>query len=196
MPFRLDTIKGDLSRGLAKNSSYRVFIGGNYEIAYRAIAVTAPGRQLTATPTGVYGAVQEIGYGVIYQPITMTILSSSELTERAFFLEWQDDIIGSHRRVGGASSIGGTVSESDFDTGYYDDYVKSVSIFHYDHQSVTGKEKVTNEIRLMEAWPRNVSDLTYSYQSTELLTFTVSMQYRYFTEMSLSKRASGGSSAF
>jgi len=197
MSFRLDTIRGDLSRGLAKNSSYQVVIGNNYEIAYRAIATTAPGRQLTATPTGIYGAPQEIGYGVIYQPITLTILASAELTEREFFLEWQDDIVGTHRKIGGASSVGGAPRENDFDTGYYNDYVKSVSIFQYDAQKDQvgtfgrARPRVTNEIRLMEAWPRNVGELSYSYQSTELLTFTVSMQYRYFTEMSLSKRASG-----
>jgi hypothetical protein len=201
MSFRLDTIRGDLSRGLAKNSSYQVFIGGNYEVSYRAIATTAPGRQLTATPTGVYGAPQEIGYGVIYQPITLTILSSAELTEREFFLQWQDDIIGAHRRIGGASSVGGAPRENDFDTGYYNDYIQTVSIFQYDAEKFatsvgnfgigSARPRVTNEIRLMEAWPRNVGELSYSYQSTELLTFTVSIQYRYFTEMSLSQRASG-----
>jgi len=72
-----------------------------------------------------------------------------------------------------------------------------VSIFQYDAQKDQvgtfgrARPRVTNEIRLMEAWPRNVGELSYSYQSTELLTFTVSIQYRYFTEMSLSKRASG-----
>jgi|TARA_R100000084_G_C4581324_1_gene113970 hypothetical protein len=197
MSFRLDTIRGDLSRGLAKNSSYQVFIGGNYEVSYRAIATTAPGRQLTATPTGVYGAPQEIGYGVIYQPITLTILSSAEHTEREFFLQWQDDIIGAHRRIGGASSVGSAPTENAFDTGYYNDYIQTVSIFQYDAQKDQvgtfgrARPRVTNEIRLMEAWPRNVGELSYSYQSTELLTFTVSIQYRYFTEMSLSKRASG-----
>lgn len=43
MAFRLDEIRGDLKRGVARTSHYELLIGGNKEIAFRTVSVTAPG---------------------------------------------------------------------------------------------------------------------------------------------------------
>lgn len=174
MAFRLDDIRSDLRRGVARTSHYEMLVG-NRGVTLRAISVTAPGRQITATPSGVYGAIQEIGYGTIYSPISAQVFCSPDHNERLFFTEWQDQIVGPHRAL---ASLGGN-PDSSFDAGYYKDYVDTVTIVQYDD---TGSKK--HEIKLQEAYPRNVGELSYSYQSSELLLFTVSFQYRYFTEQS------------
>jgi hypothetical protein len=169
MAFSLDGVRGELSKGVARSSHYELIIGPE-SIKYRAISLTAPGRQITATPSGVYGAVQEIGYAALYAPVSTTIYCSPDHSERKYFTEWQDEIVGTHR-------LSSFADESQFNAGYYDSYVKDVSIKQYDE---TGSK--THEIKLIEAYPRNVGELNYTYQTNELLVFTVSFQYRYFNE--------------
>ena len=170
MAFRLDEIRGDLKRGVARTSHYEMIIEGNREITFRTISVTAPGRSIGAAASGVYGAIQEVGHSAIYAPVSAQIYCSPDHSERKFFARWQDGIIGPARVVGSSS-------DASFDVGYYKDYVKDVIIKQYDEQG--NKE---NEIKLIEAYPRTLGELSYSYQASELLLFTVSLQYRYFEE--------------
>ena len=171
MAFRLDEIRGDLKRGVARTSHYEMIIEGNREITFRTISVTAPGRAIMSTASGVYGAAQEVGYGAQFATISAQIYCSPDHTERKFFTEWQDKVVGPHRTGGGFAT------ERAFNAGYYKDYVKDVTINQYDE---TGSK--THEIKLREVYPRNVGEISYSYQASELLLFTVSLQYRYFTE--------------
>jgi len=171
MAFNLQEIKGDLSRGIARSSHYEMIVDGNKELAFRTISITAPGRGIASTPSGVYGAAQEIGYGTLFSPVGAQIYCGPDHSERKFFSEWQDEVVGRHRGRSGAAR------ESDFAPGYYHSYIKDVTIKQYDEK---GNE--SNEIKLLEVYPKNVGELSYSYQSSELLTFTVSLQYRYFYE--------------
>ena len=170
MAFSLDDIRGELRKGVARSSHYELIIGPQ-SISYRAISLTAPGRSISAAPSGVYGAVQEIGYAAQYAPVSTTIYCSPDHSERKYFTEWQDEIVGGHRTKRTAAN------DVDFDAGYYDSYVKDVTIKQYDE-----KGSKTHEIKLIEAYPRTVGELNYTYQTNELLVFTVSFQYRYFNE--------------
>ena len=171
MAFSLQEIKGDLSRDVARTSHYEMIIDGNQQVTFRTISLTAPGRAVMSTPSGVYGAVQEIGYGAQFAPISAQIYCSPDHTERKFFTEWQDQIVGPHRTGSGFAF------ERDFNVGCYKDYIKDVTIKQYNS---AGDKK--HEIKLREVYPKNVGELSYSYQSNELLLFTVLLQYRYFTE--------------
>ena len=171
MAFSVKEIKGDLSRGVARTSHYEMIIDGNQQLTFRTISVTAPGRAINSTASGVYGAAQEIGYGAQFSPISAQIYCSPDHTERKFFSQWQDKVVGPHRTGGGFAT------ERAFNVGYYKDYVKDVTIKQYDEE---GTKK--HEIKLREVYPRNVGELSYNYQANELLLFTVSLQYRYFTE--------------
>ena len=170
MAFRLDDIRGNLRRGVARTSHYEMIIEGNRDITFRTISVSAPGRSIGAAPSGVYGAVQEIGHSAIYAPVSAQLYCRPDHTERKFFADWQDGIIGPARLFGAGS-------DASFDVGYYKDYVKNVTIKQYNEKG--DKE---NEIKLIEAYPRTLGELNYTYQSNELLTFTVSLQYRYYEE--------------
>lgn len=169
MSFRLDEIRGNLAQGVARTSHYEMIIEGNRDITFRTISVSAPGRSIGAAPSGVYGAIQEIGHSAIYAPVSAQLYCRPDHTERKYFAKWQDQIIGPARTAGGA--------ESSFDVGYYKDYVKDITIKQYNEKG--DKE---HEIKLIEAYPRTLGELNYTYQSNELLTFTVSLQYRYYEE--------------
>lgn len=171
MAFSLQEIKGDLKRGVAYTSHYDVEVGSS-DVRFRAISVSAPGRSVAATPSGVYGAIQEVGYGTVFAPISMTVVCSPNHAERRFFSEWQDKIVGNHR------TVLGNAPESSFNAGYYNDYVRTVDIRQFDD-----KGSPQRRITLREVYPRTIGELSYSYAEKDLLTFAVTLQYRYYTEV-------------
>jgi len=172
MAFRLDDIRGNLRQGVARTSHYEMTFVGNNDIKFRVISVTAPGRSIGATPSGIYGAPQEVGHSGIYAPISAQIFCSPDHSERKYFTRWQDRIIGPARALGSRPA-----DDRSFDVGYYDSYTTDVTITQFDETN-----KKSSTIKLREAYPRTVGELSYSYQASELLLFTVSFQYRYFTE--------------
>lgn len=157
--------------GVAKASHYRVFIAGiDEDVVLRAINLTLPGRSVQATTYRDYGASREIAYLPLYTQASATFLCSADLKERTAFTEWQDSIIGNHR-------TGATGYAEPFEAGYYDDYVRTVVINQLDQ-----KGAVKYGCQLVEAYPRSISDISYSYAAEEIVTFSVQFQYRFFTE--------------
>jgi len=159
------------SSGVAKASHYQIQIPiVDEDTQLRAINVTLPGRSVQATTYRDYGASREIAYLPLYTQASATFLCSADLKERLAFTQWQDKIIGPHR-------VSPNGYAEPFEAGYYDEYVNDVSIIQMDQ---TGAE--TYRCKLLEAYPRSISDISYSYAAEEIVTFSVQFQYRFFTE--------------
>ena len=172
MGLSVNDILGNLnSGGIARTSHYLINIQGvGEDVSMRATNVTLPGRSVQAATYRDYGASREIAYLPLYTQSSVTFLCSSDLRERTAFTEWQDTIIGNHR-------TGATGYADPFEAGYYNDYVRSVDIQQMDTTGAT-----TFTCQLIEAYPRSVGDITYSYASEEIATFSVQFQFRYFIE--------------
>lgn len=165
--------------GVAKASHYQVSISfpaasglspDGEDLAFRAESIELPGRSVMAITYRDYGTPREIGYNAMYTPSTITFLASKDLRERTLFTRWQDLIVGSHGAKGFAAG-------SDFDAGYYENYVATIDIQQYDEAGDT-----QYKCKLIEAYPRVVNATTLSYASDELIKISVQFQYRYFIE--------------
>ena len=182
MPFNVKEMVGTLSRqGVSRASDYRVniqlpgeaartFNAGAQDLSLRAEALELPGRSIQAVTYRDYGVPREIGYSILYQPISVTFICSRDLRERALFTNWQDSVIGDHRKVNFADG-------KSFNAGYYDEYVADMEIVKYDER---GEKTFT--VKIIEAYPRTVNAMPLSYASDELMRVTVQFQYRYFQE--------------
>jgi hypothetical protein len=172
MAFSVNDMKASIgSTGVAKAAHYQIEIPGlTPDALMRATAVQLPGRSVQAATYRDYGASREIAYLPLYTAASVTFLCSSDLRERVAFTEWQDSIIGNHRTGAGGYA-------QPFDAGYYDDYVRDVTIKQFDS---AGSE--TYQCKLIEAYPRTISDISYSYAAEEVISFSVQLQYRFFTE--------------
>ena len=183
MPFNVKEMLGSISRqGVSRASDYRVniqfpgeaartFGSGISDLSFRAESLELPGRSIQAVTYRDYGAPREIGYSTAYQPISITFLCSRDLRERALFTNWQDMVIGDHRKVNFADG-------KSFNVGYYREYVADMEILKYDER---GEKMFT--VKIVEAYPRTVNAMPLSYGSDELLRVTVQFQYRYFQEL-------------
>lgn len=142
------------------------------ELTLRANAVELPGRTVQSTAFRSYGVERQFGYTALYEPISITFLLSEDLRERDLFLEWQDTILGNHRKKNVAEF-------TDFDVGYYDDYVADIVIKKYSETN-----KVTNRVTLVEAYPKSINSISMAHSSDELMSCTIQFQYRYYKEIS------------
>ena len=131
----------------------------------RVEAINLPGRNLdTTTDSNIYGPTREVVNGVSYaEDITVTFLSSGDLSERKFFEEWQNQAIDTRT----------------WDIGYYNDYVGRIEIY------VLNKNGLRKfGLKLIEAFPKTIAGTSLSNTSAnELLKTEVSFAFRYWEPM-------------
>lgn len=172
-----------------------ILFGGNSipldprHISLRVESAEIPGRSIATAEHRYYGSPRKIGYGAIYNDINCTVLCSSDLKEKMFFQNWQDAIVGDHRSRGVTSflpfdadefSSGFRKSRSEWDIGYYDDYVSTILIEQYDPSGI-----LSYQCALREAYPLTVNNLSLAWAASDTQKLNVTFAYRHFVDNSL-----------
>ena len=141
------------------------------KVSLRCESINLPGRNLnTLTDSNTYGPTREIVDGVTYaEDITMTFLASSELDERRFFEEWQEQAFNEHT----------------WNIKYYEDYVSTVEIYLLDK-----KDKRRYGIRLVEAFPKTINATELNQATNNVIIKTsVSFSFRYWQSLRVDEQA-------
>lgn len=184
MAFRIDEFQSSLniSGGVSRLEYFDCTIFGpqqlqNFlnlrDLKFRIEAVDTPGRSINTTEYFLYGPPQQVGVGVAYGEISLTVILSSDLRERKYFETWQDLIIGNHRN-GNQSLVSSTNS---FDIGYYDAYARDTSLTIQNY-SETGTP--THSVKLIEVFPSLISSVNYNWEAQGIAKLPVTMKYRYY----------------
>ena len=142
-------------------------------ISLRCESVTLPGRTLnTLDDTNIYGPVRQIVDGVTYaEDVTMMFQSSSGLSERAFFEDWQRNAF----------------NEGNWNVNYHKQYVSTIEIYLLDK-----KDTRRYGIKLFDAFPRTIGAIDLNYASNnEMIKTPVTFSFRYW-ETADTNRQSGG----
>ena len=185
-------VTGRGSRGLAKQNKFEAFIffpnklrtrlnidsaRAHFEQRYRIDSFEFPGRTVQSfnyKPHG-YGLIKKFGYDTLYTDVTCSMLVGNDLAERSLMTDWQDLIIGDHKKSDNTAD-GAYV-------GYYDDYVGRINITQFDESG-----KPTYRVLLEEAFPISVNAMPLSWAAEDVHRLTVQFAYRYFKEFNLSGR--------
>jgi hypothetical protein len=196
MAFDIDSFTAEMhSVGFARSSNFEVEISGNIisnisgpgtefglssSLLLLINSATFPGRGVTDITYKDYGAPYKIGGQLNYVPIDIQIICSPDLREREFFMRWQDLIGGLHRNPG----LNTNIRHSEFDIGYYNDYVckKGFTLYQLDQNGFK-----TYAIDLIDSFPMQVAVQSYNWDSSDLQILNVTMAYRYFEERNQSK---------
>jgi len=151
-----------------------------FHLAMRADSAELPGRGTQTLENRYYGPMQKTGYNANYINTTITFICSEDLREKLFFEKWQDLVFGNHRE--GETDL----KMSQYNTGYYDDYVSTIEIAQFNENN-----DETYTIKLLEAFPAEVSPLSLSWNTDDIHRLQVSFAYRSFEDKSnsLSKTA-------
>ena len=163
--------------GLISTAANAVGLGGlvggangvAQSLSFRIETIQMPGRSINNIDYIDYGAPYKVGGKTNYtNTLVFTAICSPSLIEREFFMAWQDLIGGDHR-----------TGTSNFDLGFYDEYIckRGFEIFQLDPNG-----NRTRVIKLIDSYPVNIGEISYSWATTDVVRLPVTMSYRYFEE--------------
>ena len=175
MSFKPSELLATLNKnGVAKSSHFEVQITGpgttgeENDLMFRADACELPGRTISTSEYRIYGPIRKIAYASTYTDTSIGFLCSADLREKRYFEEWQD-IIMHHRATSGMSA---KHTRGRYETGYYEDYIRTIEIRQYDE---TGTKKSTHY--LDEAYPIGIAPIALSWGNEELIRLQVTFAY-------------------
>jgi len=194
MAFDIDSFTAEMhSVGFARPSDFEVEISGSIlskvgssfglssSLMFRVSTAELPQRNVENISYLEYGAPYKIGAGLNYVDTSIGIICSPDLREREFFMRWQDLIGGAHRM----GDLNTDQRGSQFDIGYYDNYVakKGITIYQLDQQGFK-----TYAVDLIDAYPIVISPLSLDWSNgSEVQKLNVTLAFRYFEERDQSK---------
>ena len=166
-----------IATGLAYSNRFEVLI--NYppaftsmgidsarQLAVRCDAITVPGRGFSTTPYRFYGPARNMPYEPLYSgELTMSVIVSDDLRERAFFEAWMNAVC----------------SQNDYKFNYYDQYTAPLVISVLDRSSA-----VKYQILVEEAYPKAIGDIQLAYdKNDEFVRQDITIAYRKYSPVTI-----------
>ena len=129
------------------------------KIEFLASAASLPGKSYSTTVHRMYGFGLQVPYEAKYEPVQLTFLNTNDYSPRTFFEDWMANIA----RIGS------------YNMHYYNDFISTVKIHAYDDNN---ERRYSCE--LVESSPSNMSSIEMGWDSTDVQTFTVDIQYSWW----------------
>ena len=128
-------------------------------IEFLASAASLPGKSFSTTTHRMYGFGLQVPYEAKYEPVQLTFHNTNDYLPRIFFEDWMANIA----RI------------KSYNMQYYTDYISTVKIHAWDDQNIK-----RYSCELVESYPSNMSAIEMSWDSTDVQTFTVDIQYSWW----------------
>lgn len=141
------------------------------QLAVRCDAITVPGRGFSTTPYRFYGPARNMPYEPLYSgELTMSVIVSDDLRERAFFESWMNAVC----------------SQNDYKFNYYDQYTAPLIISVLDRSST-----VKYQVLVEEAYPKAIGDIQLGYdKNDEFVRQDITIAYRKYSPVSIAPQVS------
>lgn len=123
-------------------------------------SVNIPGINIMTNEMRIFGEVTEMAYGINYNPASLTIYVGNDSATKVFFDDWMNEVFDRQTRT----------------SGYYKDYTRDVIITILDRN-----ETPIYSVKLVEAFPKTMSDITLGATDKDVIKLNVSLAFRYWT---------------
>ena len=123
--------------------------------------INIPSRSLTTTEFRTYGLPVKRPYGSVYTESQMEFLCTRNMGEKKFFDAWLNYIF----------------NNNSYDIAYYKNYTTDIDIYHLDRTMTTFSES-TYHIKLEEAYPTLVGEVSMNHTATEILKIPITFTYK------------------
>ena len=126
--------------------------------------INIPSRSLTTTEFRTYGLPVKRPYGSVYTESQMEFLCTRNMGEKKFFDAWLNYIFNNRT----------------YDIAYYDSYRTDIDIYHFDRSATDANDlsKSTYHIKLEEAYPTLVGEVSMNHTATEVLKLPITFTYK------------------
>jgi hypothetical protein len=126
--------------------------------------INIPSRSLTTTEFRTYGLPVKRPYGSVYTESQMEFLCTRTMGEKKFFDAWLNYIFNNRT----------------YDIAYYDSYRTDIDIYHFDRSATDASDldKSTYHIKLEEAYPTLIGEVSMNHTATEILKLPITFTYK------------------
>ena len=126
-------------------------------------AISMPSREAVQKEIRHNGPTRKFVYNYTTPEITATFYTDKFMRERTFFEIWQK----------------AAFSNLTHNINYYNDYVSPVDIMALgNYASRQERDDVTYAVRLLECYPKTISEVTFSHETNSIQTFEVTFSFR------------------
>ena len=126
-------------------------------------AITMPSREAVQKEIRHNGPTRKFVYNYTTPEITATFYTDKFMRERTFFEIWQK----------------AAFSNLTHNINYYNDYVSPVDIMALgNYASRQERDDVTYAVRLLDCYPKTISDVSFSHETNSVQTFEVTFSFR------------------
>ena len=140
--------------------------------------INIPSRSLTTTEFRTYGLPVKRPYGSVYTESQMEFLCTRNMGEKKFFDAWLNYIF----------------NNNSYDIAYYDNYVTDIDIYHFDRSATDANDlsKSTYHIKLEEAYPTLVGEISMNHTATEVLKLPITFTYKKYVHTDINSNSFAG----
>ena len=172
-PVKSNKFSAEVTKPTSMRSSVR-----EESINFLAKNVSLPGKSL-ATTNYRYGGQFDlvVPYETTMEPVTIKIMNTGNHAPRIFWNDWFNHI----------------QNMTTYNIQYYKKLIGTVKISVFDDEAAApspGLERF--KVTLHEAWPKTISNMDLGWESSEISTFDVDMQYSWWTSESSGTSTFGG----
>tara|TARA_B100000609_G_scaffold167457_1_gene140662 strand:+ start:1030 stop:1974 length:945 start_codon:yes stop_codon:yes gene_type:complete len=164
------------SDGMVKGAEFRKYANeANLQRRVQAFvqSVSMPERTMKVKKVKHNGPARNIVYDYEMADVNMTFLTDKYARERIMFEMWQKT----------------SFSNMTHNFSYYDEYVAPINILQLGSTpAVQERDEATYGVRLWEAYPTKVGELSYAAETSEVQTFEVTFTYRYWLNFALDQQ--------
>ena len=164
------------SDGMVKGAEFRKYANeANLQRRVQAFvqSVSMPERTMKVKKVKHNGPARNIVYDYEMGDVNMTFLTDKYARERVMFEMWQKT----------------SFSNMTHNFSYYDEYVAPINILQLGSTpAVQERDEATYGVRLWEAYPTKVGELSYAAETSEVQTFEVTFTYRYWLNFALDQQ--------
>ena len=126
-------------------------------------AITMPSREAVQKEIRHNGPTRKFVYNYTTPEVTATFYTDKFMRERTFFEIWQK----------------AAFSNLTHNINYYSDYVAPIDIMALgNYASRQERDDTTYAVRLLECYPKVISDVSFSHEANEIQTFEVTFSFR------------------
>jgi hypothetical protein len=140
--------------------------------------INIPSRSLTTTEFRTYGLPVKRPYGSVYTESQMEFLCTRNMGEKKFFDAWLNYIF----------------NNNSYDIAYYDNYWTDIDIYHFDRSATDASDldKSTYHIKLEEAYPTLVGEVSMNHTATEVLKLPITFTYKKYVHADINSNSFAG----
>ena len=164
------------SDGMIKGGDFRKYANqANLQRRVQAFvqSVSMPDRTMKVKKVKHNGPARNIVYDYEMGDVNMTFLTDKYARERVMFEMWQKT----------------SFSNMTHNFSYYDEYVAPINILQLGSTpAVQERDEATYGVRLWEAYPTKVGELSYESTTSDVQTFEVTFTYRYWLNFALDQQ--------